>query len=214
MWIDGDDVCIKDEDTNVLTLVPFSHYVDQHGLDFLPCDVDFHYTSETLVSPDGLECTVLDTTKLDFSRAQKARKSAETLVVEAKDGELLQTKNTKGQIESEYVTKQGDAIFINLHNREDRYVPASPRGTRWKFTDLASKNYIIVGEDDGGVRVENGNVFPVLHEVITKPTCLKDAWGRGHHQFLFAGATLKMNDDGHVTGIDKTSFDKTWEIVS
>lgn len=171
------------------------------------------YTTEKIVSPDGIECAVLDTKKIDFDQAVKGRKSAETLVREAKGGEKIQTKNTKGEIESEYIAKKGDAIFINLHNSNDIYVPGNPDGTRWQYSELPEKGYIIVAETKDGVRMKNGTEFSILHEAIEKPACIKNAWGPEQHQFLFKGATLKLNENGSITGIDKSAFDKTWEVV-
>ena len=53
-----------------------------------------------------------------------------------------------------------------------------------------------------------------MPEIIIIPTCIKDAWGVGAHQFLFKGATLKKDlKSGKVTGIDKFAFDETWEII-
>lgn len=62
----GDTVYVNDADTGeVVYSTPW--FTDHHQLDLLPSD-----------APDGIEYAALDTTKLDFSRAQKARESAET----------------------------------------------------------------------------------------------------------------------------------------
>lgn len=173
------------------------------------------YTAETLASPDGIACRVLDSTNVDFSAAVMGRKSAETLVRCAKGGEFIQTKNAKGEIETEYTAQKGDAIFVNLHNMDDIYVPGNGDGTRWQFSALSAKGYIVVAQEDalGGTRVKNGASFRILHEAVQEPSCIKDAWGQGQHQFFFKGATLKLNDDGRVTAIDKSAFDATWEIA-
>jgi hypothetical protein len=173
------------------------------------------YTTDIESSPEGTACQVLDTKAVDFSAAKLGRKTAETLIRRAKGGEELITRNKDGQIENTYVAKAGDAIFINLHNADDRYVPADRDGTRWQFSQLAEKGYIVTSGDPatGEVRVKNGQSFRVLSEAVEQPTCIRDAWGPGQHQFLFPGATLKLNDNGSVTGIDKSAFDATWELL-
>jgi hypothetical protein len=172
------------------------------------------YTKETEISPDGIKCDVINTTKIDFTNAVIGRKSAETIVKRALDGEEIVTRNKEGKIETSYTTKAGDAIFIN--NPNDRYVPGNSDGTRWKFNELEGKGYIIVGGniEKGEIRVKNKKSFKILHEAIKKPSCIKNAWGKGQHQYLFPGATLKLNDNGTVTGIDKSAFDSTWEILN
>lgn len=173
------------------------------------------YNAETIVNPAGVACRVLDTVSLNFDGAVDARKSAPTLVRCAQGGERIETKNSAGEIESVYVATQGDAIFVNLHNTDDMYVPGNSDGSRWKFQDLAAKGYEVTGEDQekGGVLIKSVNTARVLHEIIKEPTCIKDAWGAGQHQFLFPGASLKV-DQGRVTGIDKEAFDATWEILT
>lgn len=173
------------------------------------------YTDDYVTSPDGIACRVLDVAALDFSGAALGRKATETLVRRAKGGEKIVTRNTAGQIESVYETKAGDAIFVNLHNPDDAYVPGNADGTRWQFSQLSEKGYEITGEDAalGGVRVRNAATFKILHEAIAAPTCIREAWGPGQHAFLYAGATLKLNANGSVTGIDKTAFDATWEVL-
>ena len=174
------------------------------------------YTAETIDSPDGIPCKVLDIGSIDFNYAIMGRKSAETLVRKAEGGERIETKNSDKIVESVYIAEPGDAIFINLHNPNDMYVPGNPDGSRWKFNELTSKGYEIVGEDQdrGGVLVKSTAQSKLLHEAVKEPTCVKDAWGKGQHQFLFEGATLKQGENGRVTGIDKEAFDNTWEIIS
>ncbi len=138
------------------------------------------------------------------------------MVRRANGGELIETKNSDKQVESTYVAQDGDAIFINPHNPEDMYVPADTDGTRWKFKDIEKKGYKITREDqeNGEVLVKSTDRVKILHEAIQEPSCIKNAWGNGQHQFLFVGATLKQGDNGRVTGIDKEAFDATWEIMS
>lgn len=174
------------------------------------------YTAETVSSPDGIACKVLDSKAVNFAGAVEGRKATETLVRRAEGGEAIETKNGQGKVESVYTAQAGDAIFINLHNSDDMYVPGNPDGSRWQFKDLTSKGYEITGDDQerGGVRVKSTAMSKLLHEAVEEPTCIKNAWGEGQHQFLFAGATLKLNNNSSVTGIDKTAFDATWEITS
>lgn len=174
------------------------------------------YREESLVSPDGISCKVLDTDNVDFSAAVEGRKATETLVRCAVGGEHIETKNSEKRVESVYIAKSGDAIFVNLHNPDDVYVPGNPDGSRWQFKDLTSKGYEITGDDHekGGVLVKSTKTAKLLPESIQQPTCIKNAWGEGQHQFLFTGATLKKDDKGNVTGIDKEAFDATWEITS
>ncbi len=174
------------------------------------------YTAEIISSPDGIPCKVLDSKAVSFDGAVEGRKATETLVRCAAGGEAIETKNSEGRVESVYEASAGDAIFINLHNPEDIYVPGNPDGSRWQFKDLTSKGYEITGDDyeGGGVRVKSTAKSKLLHEAVEEPTCIKDAWGEGQHQFLFEGATLKLNNNGSVTGIDKEAFDATWETTS
>ena len=173
------------------------------------------YKEEFIASPDGISCKILDTAHVDFSSAAEGRKATETLVRCAVGGERIETKNSERKVESVYIAKAGDAIFINLHNLDDIYVPGNPDGSRWQFKDLTSKGYEITGDDqeNGGVRVKSSRTAKLLHEAVEQPTCIKDAWGKDQHQFLFVGATLKKDDNGNVTGIDKEAFDATWEIT-
>ena len=174
------------------------------------------YTNEVVASPDGIDCKVLDANAVDASGAVEGRKATQTLVRRAEGGEAIETKNKEGKVESVYTAKAGDAIFINLHNPDDIYVPGNADGSRWQFSELTSKGYEISGEDQerGGVLVKSTSTSKLLHEAVEEPTCIKDAWGEGQHQFLFAGATLKLNANGRVTGIDKSAFDATWEITA
>lgn len=174
------------------------------------------YKDKIIKSPDGQFCKVIDTPRVDFKYASIARKTAQTLVCRAHGGERLETKNAKDEIESVYLAKTGDAIFVNPHNPNDRYVPGNPDGSRWQFDDLTTCGYEVVGKDTktGGVFVLSSKTFQFLHEVVKEPSCVEDAWGKGQHQFLFNGASLKLNGDGKVTGIDKDAFDSTWQILS
>jgi hypothetical protein len=102
------------------------------------------YLCETVLSPDGVPCAVLDTPRVDFSVAARGRKRAHTLVREAKGGEEIVTRNALGQVETAYVARQGDAIFCNMHNPDDTYVPGHADGTRWKFSELTARGCEVV----------------------------------------------------------------------
>jgi hypothetical protein len=193
----------------MLSVVRFTEIIFRRG-DFY---MTVAYTNERIVSPDGMSCAVLDTSKVDYSSAVLGRKSAQTLVRRAAGGEQIETKNDRGQTESVYVTKPGDAIFVN--GPSDVYVPADKDGTRWAFSELERRGYETVGHGATAdeVIVKNTKAFKILPEVITEPTCIKDAWGPGSHQFLYEGATLKSDDAGRTTGIDRDAFNRTWELV-
>jgi len=174
------------------------------------------FTAEKIKNPDnGESYRVLDVSHVDFSAAITGRKSAETLVRRAAEGERIETRNTAGKLETTYVTKAGDAIFTNLHDAADVYVPGNPDGTRWKFDQLQEKGYEITAGSlkSGEVRVRSAETFKILHEAVEENTCIKNAWGEGQHQFLYKGATLKLNNNGLITGIDKSAFDGTWEVI-
>ena len=172
------------------------------------------YLAETIQSPDEIECGVLDALNVNLNKAStRGRKKAETLVKEAQGGEEIVTRNKEGQIESTYTAQKGDAIFVNLHNTDDVYVPGNADGSRWQFSELQQRGYDIIRNhpETSGVIVKSAQTFKLFTNAVEKPTCIKDAWAPGQHQFLFTGATLKFQDNGRVTGIDMEAFDATWE---
>lgn len=173
------------------------------------------YTGETLANPEGKICPILDCSRVDFSKAQLGRKKTETLVRRAKGGEVIETRNSTGKIETTYTTKAGDAIFVNLHDEKDTYCPGNPDNTRWQFDDFLAKGYeITAGSLAGGaVKVKSTVTSRILPEAVTEDLCIKDAWGPGKHQYLYKGATLKLSEAGQVIGIDKSAFDATWEVL-
>jgi hypothetical protein len=173
------------------------------------------YTGETLANPEGKVCPVLDVSRVDFTGAGLGRKKTETLVRRAKGGEVIETRNSAGQIETTYTTKAGDAIFVNMHDEKDTYCPGNPDNTRWQFDDFLGKGYeITAGSIAGGaVKVKSTVTSKILHEAVTEDVCIKDAWGPGKHQYLYKGATLKLSVAGQVIGIDKSAFDGTWEVL-
>lgn len=173
------------------------------------------YLDETIASPDGIACRVLDSARVDFTNAAQGRKAALTLVCRAEGGENIETKNKEGLVESVYVAKAGDAIFVNLHNRADTWVPGNTDGTRWQFAGITEHGYEVSGRDSesGGILLKSTKTAALLHEAVQEPTCVKNAWGEGNHAFLYKGATLKLEGD-RVTGIDKHAFDNTWEITT
>ena len=179
--------------------------------------LELHYLDEMIENPNGIECRVLDTTSIDFSNAYTGRKSTETLVLRAYQDQKIETKNSQGLIEAVYTANEGEAIFCN--NEDDKYVPRDSDGKAWSFDEITKYGYDLttnifqVGNNDA-VKIRSNKIAKVLPEIITIPTCIKDAWGEGSHQFLFEGATLKQDlETGKVTGIEKAAFDKTWEIL-
>lgn len=181
-------------------------------------ELELNYTNEIILNEDGIECHVLDTSTIDFSRAKLGRKSSETTILKANGGEKIDTLTSEGLVESTYITNPGETIFFN--SEKDKYVPRDSNGVAWQFDKIESYGYEITTKpfDFNGniaIKVKSTKVAKVLHEIISVPTCIKDAWGPSSHQFLFVGATLKQDlDNGKVTGIDKGSFDKTWEILT
>jgi hypothetical protein len=138
------------------------------------------YLSETIQSPDGIECSVLDEVRVDFNKASsRGRKKAETLVKEAQGGEKIVTRNKAGQVESTYIAQKGDAIFVNVHNPDDVYVPGNPDGSRWQFSQLREKGYDIIHGHPlataNSVIVKSAQTFKLFPNAVEKPTCIKDA---------------------------------------
>ena len=173
------------------------------------------FTGEIITNPEGNVVPVLDRFKLDFSQAPLGRKKTETIVKRAQGGELIETRNKDGQVETTYTAKAGDAIFVNIHDAKDVYVPGNPDHTRWQFDDFLSKGYEVSGGslESGEVRVKSTTTARILPEAVQEDIAIKDAWGPGQHQYLYKGATLKAGTNGLVTGIDKSAFDATWEVL-
>lgn len=175
------------------------------------------YTNEKIISPDGIECQVLDTDNVDFTDAPTGRKCKETIVLKAKGNERIDTINAQGLVESTYITKPGEAIFYN--NEKDKYVPRDSNGNARMFDDLENFGFEVTCKpfkfgNNIAVKVKSTNKAYLLQEIIEIPTCIKDAWGEGAHQFLYQGATLKKEiNSGKVTGIEKEAFDNTWEVL-
>lgn len=165
-----------------------------------------------ITDPEGNTCPVLNTDNIDFTDAVSGRKKATTLVRCAEDGEGLGQSFEGGQETFEYVTKKGDAIFVN--SPTDQYVPPSKDGGRLQFSDLEENGFQIVSGDSNEVQVKSPPA-QLLVAVVTERVCIMNAWGAENkpenHQFLSAGATLKQGDDGKITGIDKEGFEK-WEL--
>lgn len=178
--------------------------------------MELKYTNEIITNPDGIDCHVLDVSSLDFSNAREGRKKKTTIVMRAIDNECINTYNSMGLVESTYIAKDGEAIFYNSDT--DMYVPRDENGVALSFQNISEHGYDIVGDSfqfngRSAIRVRNNNIAKLLPEVIVIPTCIKDKWGKGSHQFLFEGATLKKDIlTGKISGIDKEAFDETWEI--
>lgn len=193
-------------------------FIDKHGIlkDYENIQAA-KYKDEFIENYDGVKCKVLDVDALDFTKGLTGRKKTETVVLKANGGEEVVATNAMGMTESKYVTSQGDAIFFN--NESDIYVPRDEQGKTWNFDEVEKHGYDLVsgtfrvGENDA-IRVKSNKYAKLLKEIIVIPTCIKNAWGEGSHQFLSLGATLKRDlETGAITGISKNSFDNTWEIV-
>lgn len=162
---------------------------------------------------NGIDFLVLDTNNLSFSNAFVGIKSKTTKVKCAKGGEKIETLNKDGKVESVTIAEKGDAIFCN--SETDIYIPRNNDGTAWKFEEITSCGYDIVGKGEDYIIIKSNNKALLLVGVIDNPTCIENAWGEGQHQFLYKGATLKKDlTSGKVTGIDKHAFETTWEILS
>ncbi|MCK5374883.1 MAG: hypothetical protein KAJ40_06325 [Alphaproteobacteria bacterium] len=176
------------------------------------CDAKLPTTDEFITDPGRVSCPVLDTKSIDFSKAVWGRKTETTLVRRAKDGESLGQSFEGGKETFEYVTEEGDAIFV--HSPTDQYVPPAKNGERLKFDALEKNGYKIVSGDAENVQVKSPPA-QLLVGVVTGRVCIKNAWGpednAENDQFLSAGATLKRGADGKVTGIAKEGFEK-WGI--
>ena len=193
-------------------------FIDKHGIlkDYEDIQAA-KYKDEFIENYDGVKCKVLDVDALDFTNGLTGRKKTETIVLKANGGEEVVATNAMGMTESKYVTSPGDAIFFN--NESDIYVPRDKQGKTWNFDEVEKHGYDLVsgtfrvGENDA-IRVKSNKYAKLLKEIILIPTCIKNAWGEGSHQFLSEGATLKRDlETGAITGISKDSFDRTWEIV-
>jgi len=175
------------------------------------------YKDEYIINHNGIECCVLDTSMIDFSSADLGRKKVETIVLRANGGEKIDTLNSLGLVGTKYITNVNDAIFCN--SETDMYVPRDGEGKAWSFDKIEEYGYEKTSDyfqyaETIGIKVKSTKTAKVLPEVIIKPTCIKDAWGKDNHQFLFKGATLKLDpDNARITGIDKEAFDNTWEII-
>ncbi|MFO0389295.1 MAG: hypothetical protein ACK502_06210 [Alphaproteobacteria bacterium] len=173
--------------------------------------------AQTIKNSDGVNYTVLDTTKLDFDAPEAVfgKKTKPTLVRTAKPGEEIIT--SPGKVEESRITaKGGEVIFVNQlpDGREDAYIPRDANG-RPNGQQILNEKYEAIGDDPNGKGAlfrPKGSPSKLLPAAITEPTVIKDAWGPGNNQFLDVGATLKL-DNGRVTGIDKAAFDETWSIT-
>lgn len=179
--------------------------------------MELNYTDEFILNEDGIKCQVLDVSKIDFREAPSGRKSKETLVIKANGNERIETINSDGLVETVYITNAGDAIFAN--NDKDVYVPRDSSGSSLKFESIEDYGYEITSDEFSykesiAVKVKSTKTFKVLPGIIIIPTCIKDAWGKGMHQFLFDGAALKKDmETGKVTGIERGAFESTWELI-
>ncbi|HTK85902.1 MAG TPA: hypothetical protein VL625_12535 [Patescibacteria group bacterium] len=175
-------------------------------------------TGRTVTSPEGVECSIIDVSKLDFGNDDEAAWGKKTRPIKAwiaRPGEKVATALAQGT-ESYYECAGGEVVFENElpHGLKDIYVPRSPTGESTGAA-LLKRDYLPV---DHGLNGEHGCFAPnskpvkILHEIINRPACIVDCWGPGKHAYFYPGATLKIAD-GRVTGIDKDAFDFTWSIT-
>lgn len=168
------------------------------------------YLNET-IEFNGITFKVLDVKSVDFSSADTGVKSKITKVIKATGGEIIETKNANGQTESIVVAEPNDAIFCN--NDLDRYIPRDKGGNHLKVDNLNCCGYTVTSQQDNVLFVKSNKPAKLLIGAIKEPTCIKDAFGEGVHQFLYSGATLKQEiGTTKVRGIDKDAFESTWEI--
>lgn len=174
----------------------------------------FQYLDENLVSPCGTICKVLDTASIDYSSFVPAVKKVFPLVFRANGGELIEAKNQDGTIETTVIADVNDAIFMSPTNINDLYIPQGIHGGRLKFDELEENGFKVIKFLSFTAIVIAKQLTPclVLLNSIHTPTCIKDAFGPGRHQFLYPGAVLKKTERG-VSGISKEIFDSTWEVL-
>lgn len=169
-----------------------------------------HYKNQSIKNPDNIDCQIIDVEKLNFDDCPVGCKSTQTLVKRAKGGERIYTYGKKGEIESTTIANQGDAIFCN--SETDVYIP-SIKGKAYEYDNITSYGYDIISSKDDECYIKSNNKALLLVGVIDRPSCIKDAFGEGNHQFLFEGATLKKDlSNGMVSGISKKAFETTWEV--
>jgi len=105
--------------------------------------------------PHQVQCPVLDTAKLDTSKAVWAQKINPTTVKRAIGGEIMQ-QNFRGKLETHpQVAKAGDAIFVN--GAHDTYIPTY-EGERVQFDELdklESIGYEIVSKEGDAVFIKS-----------------------------------------------------------
>ncbi len=179
--------------------------------------MDLKYLDEYITNENGIKCHVLDVESLDFSHAMDAVKESVTIVLKAKGNEVINT-TINGFIETSYITREGDAIFLN--SDEDKYVPRDLNGNSFNYENLSTYGYITTSGDflyDGyqAKKVKNNSQNKVLYEVIKEPTVIKNNFGDSKHQFLFLGASLLKNvKTNKVKGVAKIPFDNTYKILN
>lgn len=178
--------------------------------------IDNAYTGETIRHNDGRVYSVLDTTKIEFESHAVVigSKTKLTHARAAMPSEVIVTSPGSTE-EARYTALGGEVVFINLlpNGVEDAYVPRDAEGNANGQAILEQRYTHVAGDLTSGATYRP-NAVPsrLLHEVVDRPTVIKDAWGVGAHQFLDKGATLKA-DGNRATGIDKAAFDETWSIL-
>ena len=176
-----------------------------------PLSVDQAYTSET-IQDNGKSYHVLDGSKLNFSAAPFGKKTAETTARLAEPEEHIVTMPGTEK-ESAYVANGGEVVFDN--GGGDVYVPRDNAGHSTGKHILDTKYDLVRGslEQGNAAYIPKANPSRIMPFSTTRYTAIKDAWGPGAHQFLPPNSTLKLNDNGQVTGIEGSAFEKTWSIT-
>lgn len=191
-----------------------------------------------LKNRDGVPCRILNTAKVDFTHAVLGRKKVPTFVVKAKGGENLATILTEGHLRTfPAKAKKGDAIFVQgnvpaaLRYMEtgqydledgpiDVYVPNNATQNKdnnisLKFDKLAAEGYEVLPQDPAKpgtfVLSRPALVLPNANDI---PMCIvyDHSDSNGQAEFFLPGATLKWLG-GHVSGISRSVFGQSWEII-
>lgn len=190
------------------------------------------YTGESIENEQGIRCRVIDVEKTDFSKATPGRKSAVTLVVEAKGGEnTAQIFENSSETNWPYEAQEGDAIFVQgdiracmlymntgeiaeKHGAIDIYVPDNAKLSetgRLQYKDLEAEGYEIQPGDPNkeGTYVKSPSAL-ILHKANAEWACI--ALPGKQVKFFPPGSSFKLLD-GDVSGINPEAFEQTWELL-
>ena len=166
--------------------------------------------------PHQVQCPVLDTAKLDTSKAVWAQKINPTTVKRAIGGEIMQ-QNFRGKLETHpQVAKAGDAIFVN--GAHDTYIPTY-EGERVQFDELdklESIGYEIVSKEGDAVFIKSPPARFLVGIVDARIAIKAKPDGPdndpNNFRFLSPGASLKISASGKISGLDQEGFNK-WKLT-